>query len=263
MDKIQKLEQRWYKYRIKKLGSLLLILSLFSLFIIGGYFIGLNFDKFEDVFSPKKNEHALLPMKVSFKEEEKNITAITPIVSVVPLTVPLIIDKRETLLLEPIIPILEIGRERIRKIKPIVKRSKKVLVKEVRAKPNMYLTAKELLKVEHHSRDTTHLKKIHLHSSSKNYIETMEKKFLKNKQPREALLLAEAFYRKKMYEKSEEWALRANEIDATLDESWIIFAQSKAKMAKKDEAIRILVAYYNKTKSTKVKRAIEKIQTGR
>ena len=257
MDKTRKLEQRWYRYRIKKAGSSLLLFLLFPLFIFGGYFIGLNFDTLENIFFPKEVTSNIKIAEVPPKEVEKNITTITALQE----PLPLVIEKREEMALEPIIPIIDMDREKIKRTKSVSSYHKKSVSATVRARPNSYLTAQDLSKVKAHPRDTTRLKKIDIHSSSKNYIETMEKKFLKNKQPREALLLAEAFYRKGIYKKSEEWALRANKIDSNLDESWIIFAQSKAKMGKREEAIKILLAYYNKSKSAKVKRAIENIKS--
>jgi len=262
MDKIEKLEQRWFKYKAKKVGSSTFIFLLFPLFIAGGYFIGVHFDKLEDMLFNKKIASNHIESKVVpiIKQEEKNITILTPS----PLsTIALNVGKKEELSLEPIIPIIDMEREKAKSYKPVVTHHKKSVSKGVRAKPNTYLTAKELSKVKSNSRDTTHLKKIHLYSSSKNYIEMMQEKFSKSKQPREALLLAKEFYRKGAYKKSEGWALRANKIDSNLDESWIIFAQSKAKMDKKTEAIKILLAYYDKTKSAKVKRAIEKIKSGK
>ena len=269
MDKTRKLERRWYKYRAKKLSSSMFIFSLFPLVIVGGYFIGLNFDKLEALlFHPSSTTvQSVQPIQNISKTVEKNLTVTSPIEPLLP--PPVVVKKEiieeEELALEPVIPIIDMEQERVKRTyrKPSVSRPKKNISHGVRAKPNTYLTAQDLSKVKYQLRDTTQLKKIHLHSSSKNYIKTMKEKFLKSKQPREALLLAQEFYRRGEYVKSESWAFKANKIDSNLDESWIIFAKSKAKMSKKNEAIKILSAYYNKSKSAKVRVAIEKIKTGK
>ena len=265
MDKIRKLEQRWYNYKIRKVSSSMFIFLLFPLFIVGGYFIGVNFDKLENILFNKENSSNLEAKIVTPKEEEKNITIVPLLIS----SPPLKIEKKEALALEPVIPIIDMDKERVKRSKVKSSHRKQVASKTVHAKRNSYLTVQELKNVKDDAsfngnrRDTTRLKKIHLHSSSIDYMEKMKMKFLKSQNPREALLLAKAFYKQGAYAKAENWALRANKIDSNLDESWIIFAQSKAKMAKKEEAIKILVAYYNKTKSNKVKTAITRIKRGK
>jgi len=62
---------------------------------------------------------------------------------------------------------------------------------------------------------------------------------------------------------AEQWALSANKLNNSLEESWLLFAKSKAKLGKKKEALKILVSYYKKSNSIKAKRLIGQIQTGR
>ena len=91
----------------------------------------------------------------------------------------------------------------------------------------------------------------------------MKGKFSKTKNSRDALLLAKAFYREGNYKESERWALEANKLNSNLDESWIVFAQAKAKLGKKREAINILAMYYKRTKSSKVKAVLEEVKMGK
>ncbi len=254
MNEIRKLEERWNMYRAKKIVSLLLFFSILYAVGAGGYYAYLNLDSINGfffkkvVFQEKKNiykEH-VAEKEIVKKEEHRERLA-------------------EEFSLKPIIPIIDMEKERASTKKHVVYKEK-IHSNRVRAKPSTYLTAQELSKVKvsnHEERDTTRLKKIHIRSSSKNYMETMKKKFLKSKNPRDALLLAKAFYREKNYKESEKWALEANKLDSNLDESWIIFAQSKAKMGKKNEAIKILAMYYKKSKSANVRAVIEKIKMGK
>jgi hypothetical protein len=57
--------------------------------------------------------------------------------------------------------------------------------------------------------------------------------------------------------------LSANKLDKNLDESWLLFAKSKAKLGKKQEAINILASYYKKSESAKAKVLIGQIKTGK
>ena len=143
-----------------------------------------------------------------------------------------------------------------------VKSNLKTTRKHVKAKSSNYLTTKEL-KTINTALDSRKIKTINITTSSANYIETIHKKFIATKKPREALLLSKAFYAKQEYSKSEEWALRANKLNSQLDESWLMFAKSKVKLGKRDEALKILLSYYKKSRSSKAKALIEKIKTER
>jgi hypothetical protein len=270
MDKIRKLEQRWYRYRIKKITSSMVIFLLFPLVMVGGYFIGLNFERLEEILFPKSLTAPVEPL-LSSKKIEQNVTIpeVLPLIAPIKVSLPPVVkeEKSENLLLEPVIPIINMSEE-IKHTK-VRARSRSTHKKQapshqVRAKPNSYITAQELSQVRgSQNRDTTQLKKIHLHSSSKDYIKRMKEKFEKHKNSRDALLLAKEFYRQHAYKEAENWALKANKIDSNSEESWIIFANAKAKMNRRDEAIKLLGTYYNKTKSAKIKRAIEKIKHGK
>jgi hypothetical protein len=266
MDKIRKLEQQWTRYKAKKIVLLLLFLSIFYALSAGGYYAFLNWDSVNNFFSKKVVLHDLnasTPNEKGVVHEEDRAEDIIK---------KEVIEKEESaevpaeeLSLKPVIPIIDMEKERVTTPKPVV-RKEKTHSNRVNAKPSTYLTAQELSKIKvsnREERDTTRLKKIHLGSSSKDYIETMKKKFLKSKNSRDALLLAKAFYREKNYKESEKWALEANKLDSHLDESWILFAQAKAKMGKKNEAIKVLAMYYKENRLPKIKAMIEKIKTGK
>jgi len=257
MNKIDNLEQKWKIYKTKKIVSSLLLLLIVYVVGAGVYYSYLKRDSINNFFSKEtvvQNELNVTTV------EEQNISDIKSIVK----KEESVEMKVEELFFQPIIPIIDMEKERVRTPKSVIHKEK-IPSHRIRAKPSTYLTAQELSKIKvsnHEERDTTRLKRIHLGSSSKNYIETMKKKFLKSKNSRDALLLAKAFYREKNYKESEKWALEANKIDSDLDESWILFAQAKAKMGKKNEAIKILIIYYKRTKSPNVKAMIEKIKIG-
>ena len=111
-------------------------------------------------------------------------------------------------------------------------------------------------------REPREAKKIHFGGSSSNYMPIMKKKFEENRNPREAILIATAYYKAGNYIESEKWALTANNLDKENEESWFLFAKSKAKLGKRKEALTILVSYHKKTKSSEAKELIEKIKGG-
>jgi len=268
MDKTQKLEKRWFKYRAQKiiLSTALILALLLSMLI--GYFSFFKQEIFNDFFKKEKLSEASMIMpnvkpdieiiKTTLLEENNISVSASDFLVLKEEKIEEEI-KKETLSLEPVIPIVDMENEKFYSSKRKVKKAS--VRRVVHAKKATYLTASELKNTQG-SRDTTKLKKINLTSSSKNYIETMKLKFSKRKTARDALLLAKAFYRRGQYKASEKWALRANKLDSDNAESWIIFASSKAKMGQKNEAIKILFTYYQRSKSTKVRAVIDKIKIG-
>jgi tetratricopeptide (TPR) repeat protein len=131
----------------------------------------------------------------------------------------------------------------------------------IKAKGSSALTSSELGVVNGAKIDRKESKKITFHTTSNNYMPIMKRKFEQNKNPREAILIAKAYYKAGNYVESEKWALIANNLDKNSEESWFLFAKSKAKLGKRREALKILVSYHKKTKSPQAKELIEKIQS--
>lgn len=77
---------------------------------------------------------------------------------------------------------------------------------------------------------------------------------------RYAILLAQRYYDNKDYVNAEKWSYTANMIDKNIQESWIIFAKSKYKMGKKNDAIKVLEALNVKHPSKSIESLIVQIQ---
>lgn len=266
MDNIQELERVWFKYKSKQV---LKAISMFSLVGLLGGAAYVGYSKFDSI---SKHFFVSIPeVKVAEKnvtehvESNKEIseTKVAQVLGTQKENDTSYTHKHEVSL-EPVIPIIDMEKEErkpLYRANSTASQSRMSQEPMVQAKPSTYLTAKELAVVNNALDSTTH-KKIKLNSTSKNYIETMQEKFAKNKKPREALLLAKAFYSDKKYKEAEHWALIANKLDNNLDESWFVFAKSKAKLGQKKEAITILASYYKKSHSSKAKLLIEKIKKG-
>ncbi len=254
MHKIEELEKKWYHYKIKVVMIPLISSIITACIGSGGYYVYYKYTK----RTPITKDTNLSSPKMVMAKVEKRVTTNE--------------NSLRDISLEPIIPVIDMEKEEAIKYAQKKAYHKKRTYRQtrqtslVKAKPNNYLTAKELAhmaKVEKVQTQKPHvMKKMAFQSTSVNYVETMKKKFARSKNSRDALLLAKAFYKKGAFKEAEQWSLTANEINANLDESWLLFAKSKAKLGKKQEAINILAKYYKQNKSSKVKALLGQIKTG-
>jgi len=236
MINIKELERRWLKYKTKSFLLVGSIASIFGGLIYGGYYIlfKLNFDQ-------KSHIKVVTPKDINSSTTKTKDS----------------IEREEELFLTPIIPIVEerddkkIRADRGIKIKRVRHTTEGLTHRPPKPKPTHLKVSSS-----HKSKQ-----KLEIKISSKNYMQIMKQKFAKNKNPRDAILIAKAYFNIGNYEKSKEWALRANSLDRYLEESWIIFAKSKQMLGQRDEALNILITYYKRSRSKRVKELIEKIKT--
>jgi len=261
MINTKELEKRWYRYKTKGFLAILAILAILTTLIYGGYYILYKLDLNVDHIKESSRPKAVIAEKIT---EDINTSTTNNMDMEI---------NRSGVMLAPSIPIVDLEREKLKDKKSTstrvartqktrhqrVQSSKKI----VEAKKSTYLTAKELSVVSGKTSIKRETKKIDLKGSHSNYMGIMKKKFNSNKNPREAVLISKAYYNAGNYKKSEEWALIANNLDKKLDESWLLFAKSKYQLGKRKEALKILVAYYRKSKSVKAKSLIEKMRTKR
>ena len=76
----------------------------------------------------------------------------------------------------------------------------------------------------------------------------------------DALFLARIYYKNGNYRKAARWALETNRLNGDMEESWLIFARAKAKTGQKNEAIRVLTQYANKSDSAEAKKLLKKLK---
>ena len=267
MHKVKELENRWFNYKVKQMIMPTIKVSSLYLLMVGFYYM---YDKNADmVLSPLKTNVLGVSMDVNDSVVEKRLL-VTKTISKpeeAQKKQDITIAEKEKIVLSPIIPVIDMEKEE--RISETVKKYKTPKAKHtVKAKKNSYLTAKELAVIRKPKKIVEVLparktKKIHFTSTSTNYVEQMKQKFSKSNSPRDALLLAKTYYKNAQYGESEQWALSANKLDNSLEDSWLFFAKSKAKLGKKKEALTILVSYYKKSHSVKAKRLIGQIKTGK
>jgi tetratricopeptide (TPR) repeat protein len=250
MINTKELEKRWYKYKTKGMLLVASILTLLSLLIYGGYYI---LYKLDINIGKKEEPKAVMSIK---KVKEKNSSIVSkPNVSDV--------------LLLPTIPIIDLEKEKLKDSRAKKRTIEYNIAKKrhqphhhythktklVKAKVSTYLTPRELSTINGEK------KRLNFQRTGNNYMSIMKEKFEQNKNPRDALLIAKAYYNAGNYKQAEKWSLKANNLNSNLDESWLIFAKSKDKMGKRREALKILIAYYNKSKSYKIKALINKMKS--
>jgi len=276
MINTKELERRWYKYKAKIFTRFFFVLMMVILLPYLLYYIYSNRDillksipSIRSAFSvpnEQSNSSKVVPMMNKEKSApDINHSDVKEDLSA-PLPKPAPKTEVETLELSPTIPLLDIEEERPER--PVKKRtthhvkSKPKAEKQlIPAKKSGTLSAQELALVQ--GKDLPHeRKKINFIRSSANYKEVMQRKFESNRNPREALLLAKAYYQEADYTQAEEWALKANQLDGSLEESWLLFAKSKAKLGKRKEALKILSSYYKRSRSTRVRTLMDKIKQG-
>ncbi len=90
-------------------------------------------------------------------------------------------------------------------------------------------------------------------------MKSLRKKFYATNNVKYALEIAARYYGAKQYRRALKWALIANEVDEKKPESWILFAKTKMKMGKKQDALNVLKAYLKTYSSAKVSRYLKKI----
>ncbi|CAA6809058.1 MAG: Transformation system protein [uncultured Sulfurovum sp.] len=270
MNKVEELEQRWFKYKIKKVISP--FLGFTALTVVAGtsyYFYDINKASLSP-FVLTERATSVLGVSMDANKTMANPKEVkTTEISKVEVVEKPKVKTLEEVALRPVIPVIDMEKEeRISNVKKV--RPKQAVAGSsplVRAKENNYLTPKELRAVTKAEQNVIPVprktKKMEFQTTSKDYLETLKAKFSKSKKPREALLLSKAYYKSANYEEAEKWALSANKLNSSSEESWLLFAKSKAKLGKRKEALKILVSYYKKSNSIKAKRLIGQIKAGR
>jgi len=98
---------------------------------------------------------------------------------------------------------------------------------------------------------------------SKEVVRQIEERFRVTRDYDDAIYLAKYYYNKRQYKKAEYWAMQANTIDSTQEESWMIFGRAKAKRGLRADALKVLQAYYDRSGSVRVKDLIDRIRKGK
>jgi len=228
MYDIRPLEEEWRKYHEKKRRPVYLFVLIF--FVIIGILIYMNDNIFLETKKPYVKHNVekkdILSESTSVNVSEYNLSKNNFI------TKHRNVDKKEHSPLPSIvenIPILE------------------------EVKDDKY---KEVKNEKPHKRVQLNI----IESSSLDAYKDVEKRFYESHDIDDSIFLAKSYYRKGLYKKSEYWALQTNKLNNNIDESWIIFAQSKMKQGQKNEAVRILTNYIKRTGSQSAQNILNRLK---
>lgn len=268
------LEERWRKWNQKKLLKQILTPMLFLLFIFSGWYsynIYTKDNKNNYIIEPKKileenntqkitNESEM--SLVEDKTEEKNQKSIIeqkprPALRIQPVTSTsgnpeISLPKSETILLENKINSSEY--------------STKVDTSSVENVSNTI--PKDVIQnnsVQSIDEKPTEEKKIHIEikPSSADTTKYLKEKFDSTGNIVFALMVSEEYYHMEQYNDAIRWALTANELDPKNERSWILFAQSKAKLGHRKEAIMALEEFLKSNNSGKIESLLIKLKQGK
>lgn len=96
-------------------------------------------------------------------------------------------------------------------------------------------------------------------TNNKNAYRDVERRFKRTHNINDAMFLASMYYKKRNYRKAIYWSMKTNKLDRNIDESWLIFAKSKVKLGKRNEAIKVLRAYIKRSNSYEAKKLLKKL----
>jgi len=95
--------------------------------------------------------------------------------------------------------------------------------------------------------------------SNSNAYRDVERRFKRSHNINDSMFLADMYYKKRRYKKAIYWAMQTNKLNKNIEESWLIFAKSKVKLGRKNEAIRVLKAYIKRSNSYEARKLLKKI----
>jgi tetratricopeptide (TPR) repeat protein len=244
MIDIEKLEKRWFRYRVKQLLPYIALLTA-TLLIVGGIALFFN--------NPSKS-------KMVSKEKE------------------VVVEKKS---IQPKVT-SENNRSKVEQKKPIKHESKERTQTEEKQilspSLNFINNIKKSKKKHSKSRDKrvkskileSKIEEIHPNSniiiidkqSKKNDIKDVIKRFETDHNPALSLFISKKYYELGDYESAYNYALKTNEINSNIEESWILFAKSLFKLNKKEQSIALLKRYISHTNSTKATQLLNSINQG-
>ncbi len=240
MYDIKPLEEEWKKYKKKKRRPwFVLIFSIFLILLISFSFLNykeIDFLKFNnknkaDVVTNHSTAVLIDEALTALETKKPKVSEVSQITETKPLTV---ISENDSMEIIEDLPI----SEDVKTIK--VPRVKIETVEKPRKKMHLNI----------------------IETSSVSAYKDVAKRFKQTHDTDDSLFLARSYYRKGNYKKAEYWALQTNKVNGNIEESWLIFAKSKVKLGRKNEAIHILTKYIKKSNSVEAQSILKKIKEG-
>lgn len=243
---IKNLERRWLKYKIKTLlPYFVVLLLLFSL--IAAASLWFNSDTSAD--------------QRIVKNEKAAVSKTTA-----PPTLPLL--EENATVLEPSMEFVQSFQQRSA-LNETTAASSPLINKPIRQLP----TAPQILNVPEYAlppaQTPSASKTIHSdktfsinRNESKLDIEELQRRFKETSNANLGLFIARYYYDLGNYDESYNYALKTNNINNKMDESWIIFSKSLVKLGKTDQAKKTLKLYLSQSDSEAARGLLDAIERG-
>ncbi len=269
MLNIHELERRWIKYKIKSI--LPLVLSIFGtlsvVILLVSYLPFSDVKNVKDkqvtnVLKPNIEEKSTIPSQ-EYKEEVPGTSVVEAIAVPQNTQIQNSTTDKSTLVLKPSLHFMD-------KIEDGLShyiQDENYPVEQSRPTQNNRLEYQSEQVAIEQSDETSQVeeKKLTLSISSKKSDEDLKdviRRFKKNKNPALSLFIAKHYYKSGEYQKSYNYALMTNEIDKSIDESWIIFSKSLVKLGQHELAMNTLKSYLKTNKSSAAEVLLRKIESG-
>jgi len=251
---IKDLENRWKKYNKKRRRPFILFGSLFVV-IGGGFFVIHNKLIDIDRYIPQNVQQQI--SNVLKNNNSSSTKESTPQVEIVQQkqTVQQNSISKDTYILNSKIDTIDTGKE-----STVVQSKIDQKTTSVEADPNSPIDPDEVFVDSDIAKPIIEKKTVKIIKvANTNAYKDVEKRFKRSHNINDAIFLANMYYKKKDYKKAIYWAMQTNKLDNNIEESWLIFAKSKAKIGHKNEAIRILREYIKRSNSYEAKKLLKKL----
>ncbi len=258
---IKNLEDRWKKYKRKKsIKTFTFIFVSLTILMVSIYCVSLYIKKNisenhknSALGIKKENTKITKKLKISSKPidniNSKNNTAKSNIVTEVD-------KKRKNKYNIMNVDILHLDKKFLKEVYISNSDNNKTKIDNLPNKNRYKNIAKE------ESREKNQKRKIIISSKKIDKLKYFKEQYNKNQKAIYAILISKEYYKIRSYNKSLKWAIIANTIDSSNEESWILFAKDKVKLGQKNDAINALNAYLKVNSSRKIETLLSNIKNG-
>ncbi len=242
MYDIPELERKWRKYRRNKIKKPLIIITstIVGIGVVSAIILTYSH------FSKNKTQ-----AKVIAQKETTNVETNKPVIKSNPNPAPIVITKNS------------LNNTQQNSVETIDISKAKIIT------PDVSDDDVRMIGFDTNSETTSNKSDILISSQKQKeiqeleHIKEVEERFKSSQDPHDSLFLAKYYYKKGNYAKAVDWAINTNNIDGSIEESWIIFAKAQAKMGHRVDAIKALQSYYDSTGSMKAKKLLDKLRLGK
>ncbi|MDD2266459.1 CDC27 family protein [Sulfuricurvum sp.] len=252
MLNIKNLERRWLKYKILSYMPYILVFMI-SIVLIIGISIWKHLDQSE------------IQVNDTHKQSVIPVTVVKP--SIQP-----VIPEENTTFLEPSMDFIQSFQSVPVSTETSDQQRSNVITKPVQAHTTAVQTPKVLTVPEYTppsqaapvvSSNTNNNQLISIKvDESKLDITSLERRFKETSNANLGLFIARYYYEHGNYDGAYNYALKTNNANSRIDESWIIFAKSLVKLGKTDQAKKTLQVYISQSNSENAKGLLNSIENG-